>query len=396
MPRLTGSTPLIDGQQSYAIVFSPAFALPPVFTPAVEMPNSSGEIFAAAYTNLSASGVTVWLSGLPTSASAGGNVTWTAEGASSPVTVTTELQGGITVPQLFHRLARRSRTGDFTKLSLTELTDIVEAANVGIQKVYNALPIYFREQTQGFVLPAPVTISTDVTQYSKTVSDSTFTAAQFGATVRLDGDPAWNQVIGTNELLNPYLGESGTVSGTVYGDSLFSSTYPMDRIIGGPRFPNPNQALWPIDPLSGQGGQGWWGNGVYGAWLWRNSMGIPTAWWPQVFGNSQGHAPMVVLKFAPMPTTAMTVNVRMSFWPKRVTLADYLAATTLPCPSQFIEPALIPMCREAYMDSPSFLSRGPRDDAAMMQKAEFAENYLRSQPAYISTPNNRIVVPLGF
>lgn len=393
MSRLTGSTPLIAGQQSYAIVFSPAFSLPPVFFPSVQMPSSSGEIFFANadVSTLTASGVTVWLSGLPTSASVGGNVTWEAEGAASGTTVSTDLQGGITLPQLVHRIARKSRTGDFTKLSMTELSDVFEAANTGLQKVYNSLPTYFKEQTQGFVLPPPATISTTVTQYSKTVGAATFTAAQLGATVRLDGDPQWNQVLGTAELLNPYLGSTGTVSGTVYGDSIFTDTYPLDRIIGNPKFSNPNLNIYGIGPITGPG---WWGSGLYGAWLLVQSTGVPCYWWPQVMGNSQGRAPIVILKFAPLPNVAYAVNVRLSFWPKRVTLQDYLNATTLPVPSQFIEPGLIPLCLEAYMSSPSW--RASPDDPRVIERATFAEDYLRGQPAQIGPPGNRIFCPVGF
>ncbi len=383
--QVTGRTPLVVDQQSYDITFSPPFLVAPTsFYPALQMPDENAEVFYVDYTNLTPTGATLVLSGLPTSLSLGGYITWQANGVTG-----SSASSGITVSQLFHRIGRRSRTGDVTKLSMTEITDVLDAANFGLQKLYNALPVYFKEQTQGFALAAPATISTSVTQYSKAVTASTFTTAQIGCTVQLDGDKQWNQIIGTETLLNPYMGATGTVSGTVYGDAITSDTYPLDRIIGNPRFPNRDQ--WPINPLN----QGWPGQ-MYGWWLGYNSIGVPCSWWPQVLGGSQGNAPMVILKFAPLPDVAYPVQVRLSFWPKRLTLDDYLLSTTLAVPSQFIEPALIPFCVESFMGSPAWLSRSPADDAAVAQKAGYAEMYLREQPAQVALPANRIFCPVGF
>lgn len=77
----TGTVALVAGTQSYAIVFSPAFASAPGFVGAqVQMPNDSGEALSVAIdlSTLTASGVTVWLNGVPSAASAGGNINWIA------------------------------------------------------------------------------------------------------------------------------------------------------------------------------------------------------------------------------------------------------------------------------------------------------------------------------
>lgn len=92
-PAYGGSTPpptsvqqqgvvsIVVGTQSYAIVFSPAFASVPTFFGAgILMVSSSGETFevAADLSTLTASGVTVWLSGVPTAASTGSKINWMA------------------------------------------------------------------------------------------------------------------------------------------------------------------------------------------------------------------------------------------------------------------------------------------------------------------------------
>lgn len=77
----TGLVALVAGTQSYAVVFAPAFASAPSFFGAeIQMPSSSGETFEAVVdrSSLTASGITVWLSGVPTAASAGGKINWIA------------------------------------------------------------------------------------------------------------------------------------------------------------------------------------------------------------------------------------------------------------------------------------------------------------------------------
>ncbi len=295
----------------------------------------------------------------------------------------------ITTVELFHRIGRRARGGDFTRLSMTEQTDIQEAASAALMRLYNALPTYFKEQTQGFVLPAPLAISgVGVTQFGKTVTGIVFTAAQFGQTVVLDGDQGWNQIIGTNELLNPYMGATGTVAGTIYGNAIYSDTYPLDRIIGNPQFAN--QSVGPLFTSAiaavNTNPSGWW-------WFSQN-VGVPQVWWPQVFGNSQGNKPIMVLRFAPAPQQAFAVNVRIGFWPKRVTLADYDAATELCVPDQFIETALIPMCLQAFMSSPAWQTRG--DETMIDNNGNKGETFARNQPGQIGAPNNRVYTPTGY
>lgn len=388
--RLTGTVSIVSGQQSYALTFSPAFSVAPIIVPTVEMASSSGEIFYASVdrSSITVSGATVWLSGIPIDG--GGVIAWEATTPSiGSITIGAE-QGGMTVVQLFHRIGRRSRTGDFTKLSLTEQTDILEAVNAALQQVYNALPTYFKELTEGFALPAPLAITgVGVTQFSKTVTANTFTRAQLGRTVRLDGDDQWNQVNGTGELLNPYMGATGTVAGTVYGDAIFSDIYPMDRFIGFPRYPNQSFG-WPINFMGFISG-----NMGFPNWPYMWSIGTPRGAWVQTFGNSQGHSPMAVLKFSPLPDTDYPVNVRIAFWPKRLSLADYQAASTLVVPSQFLEPALIPLALRAYMRSPSW-NREINDSDLIIQDAKEAEIYLRQQPGQIGAPNNRVYCPIGF
>lgn len=297
----------------------------------------------------------------------------------------------MTTIQILHRIARHARTGDFTRLSLPERMDCLEALNSALMKGYNALPVVYREQTQGFTLPAPVTLSINATVGSNLVPASTFTQSQIGATVVIPGDANWNQVIGTAELLNPYLGTvSGVQAGcTVYGDSLFTTTYPFDRVIGNPTFSNPSTSTLIIPGELARSEGGW-------NWLFQNTIGRPQSWWPQYMGNSQGFSPFIVLKFAPLPDTAYAINIRFSFWPIRLLLSDIAAATPLTVPDQFLEKNLIPMARRALLGLPAWQTVSPDDDRRVISDGNAALVDLVNQVADLASPFNRAYCPLGY
>lgn len=293
----------------------------------------------------------------------------------------------MTIVELFHRIGRRSRGNDFTKLGLTEQGDIAEAANSALMQVYNALPPYLREISEGFVLPAPKTITVTASKYSPVISSDAFDPSWIGRTVVLDGDPAWNVIIDVNRMLNPFLGISGVVGGTVYGDAIYSDRYPFDRVIGNPTFANQQ-----ITPLTNMGLAR--ANSSPLNWIFGQSIGMPQGWWPMMMGNSQGSAPLLVLRFAPAPDQDYGINIRMSYWPKRFTMADYDSNTTITVPDQFLEPALIPIALRELMQSPIWDTRA--DDANIIARADKAEQYLRLQIGQPVAPNNRICTPIGF
>lgn len=76
-----GSEPLVIGQQSYVITFPVPFAgVPRLFIPSIKMPDQNGELFTLGDTDVDRSAIdtTVWLGGLPTALSTGGEINWIA------------------------------------------------------------------------------------------------------------------------------------------------------------------------------------------------------------------------------------------------------------------------------------------------------------------------------
>jgi hypothetical protein len=299
----------------------------------------------------------------------------------------------MTTVQLFHRIGRRAKGGDFTSLSMAGQSDIAEAANAALQLCYDLAPAYLKEQTQGFLLPLPLAITVTATQYSATLGGTPFTVDQIGRSVQLDGDPAWNVILGPSTLLNPYMGASGSVNGTVYGDAVYSTTYPFDRIIGNPMYANPSG---PLGLYSGQMVNASADNQLRN-WWYRQNIGVPQIWWTEMIGNSQGNTPLLVMRFAPAPSMAYSINVRLSFWPKLLTLTDYNTARNITVPDQFLETSLIPIAVRQFMSSPVYdRSGGPLVDKAVLDAADRGEAFLRRQPGQVGAPNNSIGTPFGY
>lgn len=294
----------------------------------------------------------------------------------------------LSVVQLCSRIGRRSKTGDFTRMSMIAQEDVLAAANGAIQRLYNALPAYFKEQTQGFVLPAPIIGQViGVTQFSKDVTGITFGDDQFGRNIIIDGDSAWNQIIGEDKLLNPYMGPTGSASTTIYGNAVFSTDYPFDRVIGNPTFANANQTPFLQTDMARI-------ETPDVSWFFQKSVGMPRAWWTQVFGESQGVSPMVVLRFAPAPDKDYAINVRLAFWPKLLTIADIAANSPVYVPDQFIYPSLIPMAIQEFMQSPEWLSR--KDEQQVQAAGNAGEAWARAQLGQIASPRNKVYTPIGY
>ncbi len=291
------------------------------------------------------------------------------------------------VVQLCHRIGRRARGSDFTKLSLSEKGDLLECANSALQTVYGLLPTYFKERTQGFLLQGPTSMEIPVIPLSSAVPDGTFYTSDLGKSVVIAGDGNWNQVIATNRLLNPYLGSNaGTQTATLYGDACYSDDYPFERVIGNPTFPNQGQTLvfnQNITNVSNSPG-----------WFLQQTTGIPQMWWKQMLGNSQGEEPLLVLRFSPAPNIDYAVDVRISYWPKRLTMADYNRASTIFVPDQFLEKCLIPLALRELLSSAIWDKQGGEDDVRL--RAQRAEEFLALVPGQVAAPANTVATPYGY
>ena len=289
--------------------------------------------------------------------------------------------------ELISRVGRRARGGDFTVLELAEKADVMQSCNTALQTVFNLLPIYFKQMTVGFLLPAPVTVDCAITQYATTLDNAPFTEDQIGHTVIIAGDGNWNQVVAVDKILNPYMGATGDpIQATVYGDSIFSERYPLDRIVGNPRFADQTQ-LAIIRREMANADSPFYGN-------LSPSVGQPTQWWTQPNSVAQGENPYLFIRFFPLPDQAYAINVPIAYWPHRLTLDDFVSNSEISVPDQFLDACLIPLAVRELMTTRVFESRG--DESLIMDAAQRAETFLKLQVGQVGSPANKVFTPIGF
>jgi hypothetical protein len=91
----------------------------------------------------------------------------------------------------------------------------------GISQIFADGTSAWSEQRYGDVLHAPTSVAgIGVTQYSKAITFSGYQNWMQLCTFRLGGDDQDNELVSGTQLLYPYMGSTGTVSGVVYGDTL--------------------------------------------------------------------------------------------------------------------------------------------------------------------------------
>jgi hypothetical protein len=120
----------------------------------------------------------------------------------------------------------------------TDLDNAALAITQAIGEIHEVSPIENREVSTGAILYGPTAVTLNVTQGSTTISGlSSYAARMNGATIRIGGDDQDNELASQTQLARPYNGSTGSVSATIYGDSVtLPSTY--SRAIGPLWLPN--------------------------------------------------------------------------------------------------------------------------------------------------------------
>lgn len=102
-----------------------------------------------------------------------------------------------------------------------DLDDVAVAITAALQEITGEGPSALSEQRVAGVLRGPQVVELGVTQFTTNVgSFPDFDSRMIGCTVRLAGDEQDNEIVSETELLRPYMGVSGAVSATVYGDAF--------------------------------------------------------------------------------------------------------------------------------------------------------------------------------
>lgn len=230
------------------------------------------------------------------------------------------------------------------------------------------------------------------------VAADTFTAAQFGCTVRFINGAADTEVTGTNSVLGDLLQSTLVQPAMIYHDVIPLQDV-IERVLGNVRLYEATRAE-PTVLLRDErlrGGRAMWRNSTGIQWLYGGSeqVGRPTCYYLEPVGMSQGGEPEFLLRVAPLPASDYTVRLEAQIGPRLVTFEQLGTAATVSVPASRVETILIPLCEAALTTSNYWQDKGAAN--ALLSKADGIRNARMGMMAHDIAPSrNRMGTPCGY
>jgi hypothetical protein len=214
-----------------------------------------------------------------------------------------------------------------------DLDVVAHCITAAMQEIHETQPLVNQEKATGGYLHAPTAVTVGVTQGSAVIgSFPAWASWMAGCTVRVGGDDQDNELVSATLLARPYMGATGSQSGTVFGDCL---TLPagVQRAIAPICLPNQlpllicnnldeflRMANWPaLVNLDGTSTV----SPFY--WFVRKSIGRPSVAMAQgAYDSTLAYIPRR-LRFAPLPDQAYPVSYRAVMGAPRYTRTDIVS-----------------------------------------------------------------------
>lgn len=236
---------------------------------------------------------------------------------------------------------------------------VMEALNAGLQECFAVASPWARWANRGDVLPAPATVTVNVTHGSRAISRTgNFVSSM--ATIVIAEDDVDNVLVeasGTTGTLRfPYQGTTGAKEATIYGDActldadVLSVHGPIrtDGVEISPR-PNPNIPSRALDDY-----------GAHEDFIpppirrqrTSRTASTPLSYSLETIATGSTAAPRAVLRFYPAPASLMRVEYQAKLKPPSIT--SIASTDALPIPFEFVQSVFLPIARNALMASTFF------------------------------------------
>jgi hypothetical protein len=236
---------------------------------------------------------------------------------------------------------------------------VLDAINAGLQELFGKGKPWVRKDERGASVNAPTTVSIAVTNGSTeaTIADEDWQDWFAGCTCILPGAAVDNQIRNAEAavvLKFPYSGETGTVTATIYHDSVTIGTDVLE-VIAPVRWDR-----WPIVPLASPTNIP---DGVYQDYgsnyvkpntglvieSIADAAGVPRGYfvgtWSAYPNDTQG----IRMKLAPAPAAAGFLDYQVMLAPP---IIEDIDDTTLPIPFNFVHSIFLPIAVKRLSDCP--------------------------------------------
>lgn len=280
-------------------------------------------------------------------------------------------------------------------IEATDIDDIVGVINSSLQDIFDTGPLEDRERNLGAQLMAPTQVTLTATNGSTTISAlTTYAAWMLGCTIRLSGDPQDNELTSSTLLVRPYQGTTGSISATVYGDSIqlddtiskvlvpvcLANQIPLlpcgDRITfmrmsGYPLVTNPDGSVY----------------GYPFFWFVQKVVQRPLFWFLEgAYTAGISYVPSRI-RLGPMPDQRYAMSYKAAMCPTPIVAADVGTAssdpgTLIPLPDSQVESILYPICAQKLTGLGQFKNDGTKPEIGRAyQKATSRLRGVRKQGA---------------
>lgn len=301
----------------------------------------------------------------------------------------------MTSAEIAYRMLRHCEPKDPAALTLAQATELMGALSAAMGLFFRYSPSSMRRTSASAVLPAETTVNGLIlTDNARSVSGSPFTMAQRGATIEIEGDSNKNEITSSNGFLNPYLGDAGTKSATIYGDCVPIHSRLIERLISDPWVYHSDGSTRPLihvptdhDPTN-----------IYSKswWDWRRNFqtGEPLYYAIQETGISRESDAHFLVRVYPAPTEETLIRFEADIQPDTYDHTNLAQVPIdLPLSDIQIETILLPFCERELLAS-TLMKNAP--EAQINLRAQRAEDQLRLIPANQGKNRSRIRTRRGF
>jgi hypothetical protein len=255
-----------------------------------------------------------------------------------------------------------------------------DAINGGLQRLHFLAPTDSKTAFVSLYVSAPQVVTIGVTQGSADITGHVFSEDDQYRTIRVSGDGIDNQIVGDSSLLYPYTGATGTVSATIYADTV-ALPEPYSELVGDPRILETNREL--INHRATFAAQ-------------ERKIGTPEIYWVEANARNRNPVAPLLIRMHPMPPTSYRMECRAVMAPLRVSFPDLVSpGDEIPMREEEIERFLLPICRSLLTTSAKWRDKETKSKVdAMSEDAQAA--YSLSVATYHSTPNNFVRTKPGW
>ena len=272
-----------------------------------------------------------------------------------------------------------------------DMEEVLITINAALQEICAEGPSALTEKSVAEVLRPPASITVSVEQYSKAVTvTSGWVSWMQGCTVRIAGDTQDNRFLrqhdigATTSLMSPYMGTTGIVSATVYGDALPLPNYYLN-ILGPIELPDRCLHL-AADPAAFRHGSDFYRSGYvveesYSTFQ-TKAVGTPVLALVDADYDATRESLPYYLRVNPMPDRAYPITFRVKLTPLAFTMddiesGDYETDPDSIIPQDWNESVLLPIALQRWQAHPSCVL-GPTQREEIARQYTQAINFLQS------------------